>query len=214
MRSVSIMALALTLGACSSTAMEAVDDPSATVSFQENGLTVGPAVYFCHKWSKGGVRVSADIAVPDGDPVVLDFFFTFDAGTEGFGPDVDDLEKLEAAGATIMHRFNVTAARAEVPRDSLSRVTGPSVNHVRTVPAADRFDVWMTVGYLHEAEEEIQQRALELGGHIESTLPGHPGGVPSFKGVLPDTAIKQLRQEFSEELVWAEQENIGCLAGA
>jgi hypothetical protein len=160
-------------------------------------------VYFCNKW----------LLVPDGDPLVLDFFFSFDADAGNLAPDVEDLEKLEAAGATIVHSFNVSGARAEVPRDSLYRVTGPTVNHVRSVPVADRFDLWMDIGYLPQAEEGIQRRAVELGGHIEDTRPGYPGGLPSFFGVLPDAAIKQLRQEFPEELKWAEHETYGCLAG-
>jgi hypothetical protein len=83
------------------------------------------------------------------------------------------------------------------------------VNHVRFVPVADRFDLWMSIGYVPEAEEQIQQRALELGGYIDHTL----ANLPSFYGVLPDAAVAQLRQEFPEELVWAQHETIGCLAG-
>jgi hypothetical protein len=204
MRAVPV-ALALAMMACSLTdPTNGTDDAYELVSFQELGLAVGSAIYACNRW----------LHVPSGDPLVLDFFFELGGlDDENLSPDVEDLSMLREAGATILHEFNVSGARAEVPRAYLHLVTGPTVNHVRFVPREDRFDLEVSVGYLPEAEEQIQERALELGAHIEYTLPHHAGGVPSFFGVVPDAAIAQLRQEFPETLAFAQHQQKMCLAG-
>lgn len=136
------LALCLVTTACGAVEPITVEPLEDLISFQIGELVIGAIVYSpCKGW----------VDLPAGDPLVLDFHFWRHEGEPNLVPRSEDMAVLTDAGGRIVHQFNVLAVRAEIPREALPLIYVPVIlsddvrsdirlNHVRAVPAFDRYD--------------------------------------------------------------------------
>ena len=175
--------------------------PEDPEPFEVDGLVVGPLAYVCSQWQY----------VPHADPVTLDFFF---AAQDQEGPRDSDLDALTEVGATVVHEFEVAAARAVMRLSAVASIRGPEwglLNHVRAVPAPDRFDVEVVVLYDSFLGTALRERVLELGGYVRDEWARERDFIAGLRAVLPDTAIAVLRTEFGPKIGRLEHDAFGCL---
>lgn len=157
--------------------------PDSLIAWQEGDLVLGKVVYnrCSEEWDMD--------YVPSGDPVVLDFSFSYDPRFVT-DPTDEHVALIEAAGGTVHHRFSVPILRASIPRAQIAekRLWHYSLARAHVVPRGDRFDVSVTV--MHSGDAEGTKDAFrELGGFVRYEWPT----VNSFSGVLPDSGIAHLR---------------------
>ncbi|MGH7480951.1 MAG: hypothetical protein ACRELV_02255, partial [Longimicrobiales bacterium] len=155
-------------------------------------------VFVCGRWS-------ADQS-PGGDYMIADVLF--DGGYTMTGPSAADVQAIEKHGGVVLHHYNVRAARARLPIESIPSLywSYSDVNHFRWVPGPDRHDLEVSVGYsgpLAPVREEFET----LGGHIQRVYDDHD----TFVAFLPDSAVPRLRSR--DDVRWLKHETFWCLAG-